>query len=296
MTIRRRVLQRLSQARDRPKRGGRATYARRMTGPGVDRDVTETIGDRLLRFRKEHGLTQKDLAGDRYSSAFVSIVESGRRRPSEEAVRYFAEQLGVDAEELLTGRSAHLGVELEMRLVKARHAVSTDDLAAAEQAYASAREDAASNGYVRLEAKALLGLARCAERAGDVDQSPDAPGRGRGVPRGRAAHGQGAGTGGQGQDQPLQRTAARRRVPARRGAGTARTGRPARPRRRGPAAVRAGRRVHRPGSAGSGRRGGQRGDGARRQGGRTRNTSPRCTCRSPGRTCTRAAGPTPRRR
>jgi len=142
-----------------------------MTGPGVDRDVTETIGDRLLRFRKEHGLTQKDLAGDRYSSAFVSIVESGRRRPSEEAVRYFAEQLGVEAEELLTGRSAHLGVELEMRLVKARHAVSTDDLAAAEQAYASARVDAASNGYVRLEAKALLGLARCAERAGDVTRA-----------------------------------------------------------------------------------------------------------------------------
>jgi tetratricopeptide (TPR) repeat protein len=142
-----------------------------MTGPGVDRDVTETIGDRLLRFRKELGLTQKDLAGDRYSSAFVSIVESGRRRPSEEAVRYFAEQLGVDAEELLTGRPAHLGVELEMRLVKARHAVSTDDLAAAEQAYASARADAASSGYVRLEAKALLGLARCAERAGDVTRA-----------------------------------------------------------------------------------------------------------------------------
>ena len=142
-----------------------------MTGPGVDRDVTETIGDRLLRFRKEHGLTQKDLAGDRYSSAFVSIVESGRRNPSEEAVRYFAEQLGVDSEELLTGRPAHLGVELEMRLVRARHAVSTDDLAAAEQAYASAREDAATSGYTRLEAKALVGLARCAERAGDVTRA-----------------------------------------------------------------------------------------------------------------------------
>lgn len=142
-----------------------------MTGPGRERDVTETIGDRLLRFRKQRGLTQKDLAGERYSSAFVSIVESGRRRPSEEAVRYFAERLSIDAEELLTGRPAHLGVELEMRLVRARHAVSTDDLTAAEQAYAAARSEAADHGLVRLEAKALVGLARCAERAGDVDRA-----------------------------------------------------------------------------------------------------------------------------
>lgn len=96
-------------------------------------------------------------------------MESGRRRPSEEAVRYFAERLGVDTQELLTGRPAHLSVELEMRLVRARHAVSTDDLGAAEQAYAAARADAAAHGFVRLEAKALVGLARCAERAGDVD-------------------------------------------------------------------------------------------------------------------------------
>jgi tetratricopeptide (TPR) repeat protein len=142
-----------------------------MTGPGADRDVTETIGDRLLRFRKEQGLTQKDLAGDRYSAAFVSILESGRRRPSEEAVRYFADQLGIDAQELATGHPAHLGVELEMRLVRARHAASTDDLAAAEQAYAAARNEAAEHGFVRLEAKALVGLARCAERAGDVTRA-----------------------------------------------------------------------------------------------------------------------------
>jgi tetratricopeptide (TPR) repeat protein len=142
-----------------------------MTGLRTERDVPETVGDRLLRFRKEHGLTQKDLAGDRYSSAFISIVESGRRRPSEEAVRYFAERLGIDAHELLTGRPAHLGAELEMRLVRARHAVSTDDLAAAEQAYSSARADAAEHSLVRLEAKALVGLARCAERAGDVERA-----------------------------------------------------------------------------------------------------------------------------
>lgn len=139
-----------------------------MTSAGGGRDTAESVGDRLLRLRKDLGLTQKDLAGDRYSAAFVSIVESGRRRPSEEAVRHFAGQLGVDPQELLTGRPAHLGVELEMRLVRARHAVSTDDLAAAEQAYAAARNDAADHGLVRLEAKALLGLARCAERAGNV--------------------------------------------------------------------------------------------------------------------------------
>jgi tetratricopeptide (TPR) repeat protein len=142
-----------------------------MAGVGAERTEAEAVGDRLLRLRKEHGLTQKDLAGDRYSAAFVSIVESGRRRPSEEAVRYFADKLGVDSDELLTGRPSHLGVELEMRLAHARHAASTDRLTVAEQAYAAARQEAASHGLIRLEAKALEGLSRCADRAGDVDRA-----------------------------------------------------------------------------------------------------------------------------
>jgi tetratricopeptide (TPR) repeat protein len=131
----------------------------------------EGVNVRMLRLRKERGLTQKDLAGGRYSAAFVSTVESGRRRPSEEAVRYFAERLDVEPSELLTGRPAHLEVELELALAEARHAVSTGELAAAEAAYATVRDQARGNDLPRLTARALEGLARCAERAGDMDSA-----------------------------------------------------------------------------------------------------------------------------
>jgi transcriptional regulator with XRE-family HTH domain len=140
-------------------------------GQDVREDRIESIGDRILRLRKEKDLTQKDLAGEKYSSAFVSIVESGRRRPSDEAVRYFAERLGVEPDELLTGRPAHLAVELEMRLAAARHAVSTGDVTSAGKDYAEVRVEARSYGLRRLEAKALEGLARCAERGSDITRA-----------------------------------------------------------------------------------------------------------------------------
>ncbi len=131
-------------------------------------DSDERLGSRLYRLRRERGLTQKDIAGERYSAAFVSTVESGRRRPSPDAVRYFAERLEMDPDELATGRPPHLHVDLQLRLATARHAASTGDLGEAERAFTEAREEAASHRMARIEGQALDGLARCAERAGDI--------------------------------------------------------------------------------------------------------------------------------
>ena len=58
------------------------------------------IGTRLRRLRTARGLTQKELAAPRYTHAYVSSIESGRRRPSLEALEHFASKLGVPVEEL----------------------------------------------------------------------------------------------------------------------------------------------------------------------------------------------------
>lgn len=142
-----------------------------MSSDDTDADENESVSERLLRLRKEKGLTQKDLAGSKYSAAFVSTVESGRRRPSEEAVRHFAAQLQIDPGELLTGRPAHLAVELELLLANARHSASTGDLVTAEIDYNTVRDQAEHHDLVRLTASALEGLARCAERSGDIDRA-----------------------------------------------------------------------------------------------------------------------------
>jgi transcriptional regulator with XRE-family HTH domain len=44
------------------------------------------------------------VAGERYTHAYISTIESGKREPSNEALHYFAQRLGVEPEELWTGR------------------------------------------------------------------------------------------------------------------------------------------------------------------------------------------------
>ncbi len=74
------------------------------------------IGSRLRRLRVARGLTQKELAAPAYTHAYVSTIESGRRNPSRGALEHFAAKLGVDVDELETGRPADLSARLELVL------------------------------------------------------------------------------------------------------------------------------------------------------------------------------------
>ncbi|MDQ1647470.1 MAG: hypothetical protein QOJ50_3654, partial [Cryptosporangiaceae bacterium] len=74
----------------------------------------------------------------------------------------------MEADELLTGRPAQLATDLGLRLAEARHDVSSGDLPTALDAYTDVLDTATAHGLPRLQARALEGLARCAERAGNV--------------------------------------------------------------------------------------------------------------------------------
>src|SRR5439155_27296617 len=86
------------------------------------------IGTRLRRLRLARGLTQAQLAAPRYTHAYVSSIEAGRRRASPDAIRHFASRLGVDTEELETGREAGATARLELRLDEALIALSAGRL------------------------------------------------------------------------------------------------------------------------------------------------------------------------
>jgi transcriptional regulator with XRE-family HTH domain len=79
--------------------------------------VSESVGARLRELRAGRGLTQRELAGTRYSAAYVSSVETGARTPSGDALRFFARQLGIDPDELLGGRSPRELIELDLELI-----------------------------------------------------------------------------------------------------------------------------------------------------------------------------------
>ncbi|MFJ1761797.1 helix-turn-helix domain-containing protein [Amycolatopsis sp. NPDC088138] len=78
----------------------------------------ETVGERLRELRTERGLTQRELAGPQYSAAYVSSVETGARTPSGDALRFFAQQLGIEPDELLGGSSPRELIELDIELIE----------------------------------------------------------------------------------------------------------------------------------------------------------------------------------
>src|ERR1700747_3676428 len=64
------------------------------------------LGERLRQLRVAAGLTQSDLAGDRFSKEYVSQIERGKTRPTRETIEWLAVKLGVDPGFLERGVSA----------------------------------------------------------------------------------------------------------------------------------------------------------------------------------------------
>src|SRR3954469_502903 len=64
------------------------------------------LGERLRQLRVSAGLTQSDLAGERFSKEYVSQIERGKTRPTRETIEWLAIRLGVDAGFLANGVSA----------------------------------------------------------------------------------------------------------------------------------------------------------------------------------------------
>src|SRR5213083_3738181 len=64
------------------------------------------LGERVRQLRVAAGLTQTDLAGDRFSKEYVSQIERGKTRPTRETIDWLAVRLGVDAGFLANGVSA----------------------------------------------------------------------------------------------------------------------------------------------------------------------------------------------
>jgi len=138
--------------------------------------VTETqeesmIGTRLRRLRLARELTQRELAEPKYTHAYVSTIEAGRRNPSREALEHFAGKLGVDVDELLTGKPADLEARLDARLMQARIDLSAGRLDGADEALGSIAREAKRYQLSRIEAKAEDARGLLLERRGKPEEA-----------------------------------------------------------------------------------------------------------------------------
>ncbi|WP_441247916.1 tetratricopeptide repeat protein [Kitasatospora sp. McL0602] len=129
------------------------------------------IGARVLRLRTDRGLTQRALAEPGYTAAYISTLEAGKVSPSEAALRYLADRLGVSFEELSTGRPAHLATGLRLRLTDARQTLAAGEPAEAAAQYAALAEEAGQLALPAEEAAARTGLGDCALETGELTEA-----------------------------------------------------------------------------------------------------------------------------
>src|SRR5438552_19103623 len=99
-------------------------------------------------------MTQAELAWPRYTHAYVSAIESGRRQPSTKAIEHFAARLGVEPDELTTGRSPDREARLRLRLQEAMVHLSAGRLLEADKASRSIAKEAKTLELAGLQAKA----------------------------------------------------------------------------------------------------------------------------------------------
>jgi tetratricopeptide (TPR) repeat protein len=64
-------------------------------------ELARAIGARIRAARLAGGLTQQELAGDRYTKAYISALELGHAKPSMAALNYLAPRLGTRPDRLL---------------------------------------------------------------------------------------------------------------------------------------------------------------------------------------------------
>ncbi|MFD3582023.1 helix-turn-helix domain-containing protein [Streptomyces sp. NPDC058683] len=136
-----------------------------------ERDDPVTVGRRVQQLRTERGLTQRQLAEPAYTPAYISTLEAGRVRASDEALRHIAGRLGVGFEELASGRPAHLATDLRLRLTEAQRTLATGAAEEAAALYAALFEEAETHGLAVEQATALLGMGECALDTGELGRA-----------------------------------------------------------------------------------------------------------------------------
>src|SRR5881394_710318 len=117
------------------------------------------LGERLRQLRVAGGMTQSELAGDRFSKEYVSQIERGKTRPTPETIRWLADRLGVDTGFLANGVSADERGRVDAALARADALLEArrNDEALAE--LDAVRAAVLATGSPELEVRALSGEA-----------------------------------------------------------------------------------------------------------------------------------------
>jgi tetratricopeptide (TPR) repeat protein len=92
-----------------------------------DAALARQIGARIREARRRAGLTQQQLAADRYTKAYVSALETGIARPSMVALSFLSERLGLPPSHFLDEQTpAWTRLEVDMQLASGEWQAAAD--------------------------------------------------------------------------------------------------------------------------------------------------------------------------
>ena len=126
------------------------------------------LGERLRTLRASAGLTQTELAGDRFSKEYVSQIERGKTRPTQETIEWLAQRLGVDPGFLASGVSADERGRIETALTRAEALNENHEYGNALEEFQKIRPSALGIASPELELRILMGEAWAQMRTGEV--------------------------------------------------------------------------------------------------------------------------------
>ena len=142
------------------------------------------LGERLRALRVAAGLTQTDLAGDRFSKEYVSQIERSKTRPTRDTIEWLAGRLSADPDYLANGVSTDDRSLVEARLARAEALSEAHRYEESLAAYEEIRGDVAKTGSPELEVRAANGEGWARMQNGEVREAIALLDRGRAVVEG----------------------------------------------------------------------------------------------------------------
>ena len=128
------------------------------------------LAERLRAERARAGLSQTSLAADDFSPSYISLIESGRRMPTDAALSVLAGRLGTSVEYLKFGDQAPSEERARLELGYARLALANGEAQEAKDRLLALSLDTISPRY---HGEARYALAMAHEALGELDESVD---------------------------------------------------------------------------------------------------------------------------
>ncbi|HZF90723.1 helix-turn-helix domain-containing protein [Streptomyces sp.] len=126
------------------------------------------MGKRIRNLRVKLGLKQQDLASTDISASYISLIESGKRVPSDAVLATLARKLGCSPDHLRTGHDDHVLEDIRLKLSFAEMALRNGDNGAALQSFGEllAKSEVLDR---RMELRARIGQATALEKLDRIE-------------------------------------------------------------------------------------------------------------------------------